>query len=371
MPTNRPGNGFTLVELLVAMTVTLIITGAVVGLLTGGQAAFRREPEVADLQQNLRSAMDIIMRDVSGAGGGVPTTITRPGNTAVSGVWIQVFTRGYNSSGALDRPQGGGEQTDALAFFTSNSDCGAESVCGYDEAAGELFTDNNYSCVKDNSIPIFVITDGTGRQTWTARQVTLTPNESGCASGNHAKISFPAGGGSAEINAANDLCNAATVVGTARGLATCEPAAMLAGAEVIDYRITLGADGVPNLERRSSASLSGTWPNSFQVIARGIEDLQVEYQISGDPAVWPAPSTLRWVVEPPEIVVNNYHTLVRAVRVTLAGRTGIGTGLSGVSQDAAGGQFVRSSLTSTAAVRTALQHASQQFFGSATQPTWN
>ena len=46
--------GFSLIELTVAMTVTLIITGAMFQLLTAGKSAFRREPELSDRQQNIR-----------------------------------------------------------------------------------------------------------------------------------------------------------------------------------------------------------------------------------------------------------------------------------------------------------------------------
>jgi len=39
----RPEDGFSLVELMVAMTVTLIVSAAIYGLLTSGSNAFRRE----------------------------------------------------------------------------------------------------------------------------------------------------------------------------------------------------------------------------------------------------------------------------------------------------------------------------------------
>ncbi len=45
--------GFSLVELMVAMVVTLIISGAVFQLVTAGQSAFRKEPALADRQQNI------------------------------------------------------------------------------------------------------------------------------------------------------------------------------------------------------------------------------------------------------------------------------------------------------------------------------
>jgi prepilin-type N-terminal cleavage/methylation domain-containing protein len=65
-------SGFSLIELTVAMVVTLIVTGAIYGLLAGGQSAFRREPELSDRQQNIRVAMDVIMKDIASAGAGHP-----------------------------------------------------------------------------------------------------------------------------------------------------------------------------------------------------------------------------------------------------------------------------------------------------------
>ncbi len=69
--------GFSLVELMVAITITVIVTGAIYGLVTAGGNAFRREPEIADRQQSIRVAMDSISRDVLVAGQGLPTV--RPG----------------------------------------------------------------------------------------------------------------------------------------------------------------------------------------------------------------------------------------------------------------------------------------------------
>ena len=83
----RQERGFSLVELMVAMTVTLIVSGAIYGLLTSGSNAFRREPELADRQQNIRVAMDLISRDVFNAGAALPT-------------FSQVFTRIDPAGGA-------------------------------------------------------------------------------------------------------------------------------------------------------------------------------------------------------------------------------------------------------------------------------
>ena len=90
--------GFSLIELTVAMTVTLIITGAMFQLLTAGKSAFRREPELSARQQNIRVAMDVISQDVYRAGQGLPE-------------FAQVFTRNLNGVGPMGS---GGAASDAL-----------------------------------------------------------------------------------------------------------------------------------------------------------------------------------------------------------------------------------------------------------------
>lgn len=64
--------GFTMIEVLISMTITVIVMGAVFGLLTRGQRSFEREPEVADLQQSARTALDRVSRDILQAGSGLP-----------------------------------------------------------------------------------------------------------------------------------------------------------------------------------------------------------------------------------------------------------------------------------------------------------
>src|SRR3989304_2688326 len=67
-----PAAGFTLVEVLISMLVTLIVMSAVFGLLSRGQSTFQREPEIADMQQTARAALDMVPRDALQAGAGLP-----------------------------------------------------------------------------------------------------------------------------------------------------------------------------------------------------------------------------------------------------------------------------------------------------------
>ena len=129
----RHERGFSLVELIVAMTVTLIVSSAIYGLLASGGNAFRREPEVADRQQNIRAAMDLVARDVFGAGAAMPT-------------FAQVFTRNdpagtcAGSLNSCGRPArwarlaaaargGDDENTDVLELVSADEQCSNLSLC--------------------------------------------------------------------------------------------------------------------------------------------------------------------------------------------------------------------------------------------------
>ena len=123
-------SGFSLIELTIALVVTLIITGAMYGLLAGGQSAFRREPELSDRQANIRVAMDLvaakmslgseIMKDIGNAGSGLPP-------------FAQVFTRNLDACAACNNggaPMGlGGVRTDELEMLTNDGSRDNEPLC--------------------------------------------------------------------------------------------------------------------------------------------------------------------------------------------------------------------------------------------------
>lgn len=65
-------SGFTLIEVLISILITLIVMASVFALLTRGQRSFQREPEIADLQQSARTVLDMVSRDILQAGAGLP-----------------------------------------------------------------------------------------------------------------------------------------------------------------------------------------------------------------------------------------------------------------------------------------------------------
>ena len=64
----RSEKGFSLIEMMVAMMITMIVMASVFTLLQKGQTTFQREPEVAEMNQNARYGLDMIVRDLTDAG---------------------------------------------------------------------------------------------------------------------------------------------------------------------------------------------------------------------------------------------------------------------------------------------------------------
>ena len=66
----RAHGGFTIVELLISMSIMMIVTGAVFTMLNPSQGIFETQPEVADVQQRLRVGVDTMQKDLVMAGAG-------------------------------------------------------------------------------------------------------------------------------------------------------------------------------------------------------------------------------------------------------------------------------------------------------------
>jgi prepilin-type N-terminal cleavage/methylation domain-containing protein len=70
--TSSKTRGFSLMELMAAMAIGLIITAAATQLFKSGMDATQLVTEQAEMQQNVRGALNLVARDVSMAGSGLP-----------------------------------------------------------------------------------------------------------------------------------------------------------------------------------------------------------------------------------------------------------------------------------------------------------
>lgn len=381
--------GFSLLEMLVAITVTLIIMGSVYGLIAQGQNAFGREPLVADRQQQIRLAMDRIQKDVVSAGLGL-------------GPYVQAFAPGLNGAGPIGvrvaaDPLMGGGMTDYLEIRSRATECApvrtaASAVPPQAVLSGEqlqtlepltpCFDPNGWN----QGWVHLVYPNGWSKFGWLSNMATLNQStfaggqpdgsqiDGGAASPAHVQCSrwFGNQNNSPSPNGAGcPVLPAAPIPApqpdeTVGGCLQCDPFAIQA-AELIRYQIGTDTDGVIGLFRSTTGGLDASSGNpvatnppgaAWQLVARGIEDLQVEYQTINAAGGW---------LDTPVLVNDSRVTgpgdIVQTVRVTLWSRVvgdraqpagTPGDGLSGESR-ALGNQVmaVRGSMTSRMAPRAA------------------
>jgi type II secretory pathway pseudopilin PulG len=301
---NNMPSGFSLVELTIAMLVTLIVSGAIFGLLAGGKTAFRREPELSDRQQNIRVAMDLIQKDIGNAGMQMSD-------------FVQAFTPGDGPQGAPAPPLNGlgplgpdGVNSDFLQIFGNTGECpeaqAEPTPTGVVVRMLELFP----NCYRLPGLVMLVGEPG-----------AVPPYSVGvaCPRGGGG----PGGGGDCgAVACANFPPGQAPNYNLPGGDQIPDPLAIMLPVQVVRYEIRVDADGVPNLWRSPQGNIAalgggnacgaaGGISDGWQLVAKGVEDLQVKYTMAdGTEADIPA-----------TVLENNYNTLVKEVRVTLTARS--------------------------------------------------
>lgn len=336
--------GFTLLELLMAMVVTLVVTGAMYGLVAQGGTSFRREPALMERQQQIRIAMDRIEEDVRGGGLGLGPT-------------VQAFGENLNGVGMLGvRVAGsatlGGGNSDYLEVRQQTPDCPQVRIDPVTPRNGDNYnsTDGWPACYPEPGWVLAFFPDGNAKWGWGHNQHGL----------NNAKFNFPPGqqpAGSQFTGVANLSCSLdLNVVGTCPAANQGE-AIYFAQQDRIRYQLANDTDGVPSLFRSVSGGFDSTTElfsnppgSAWQLVARGIEDFQVRYRVFAG-----------WVNTAPTIVANTAlarDNIVREIEITLWARApGIAAGQAPMagSSVAAGNRVnaVRGSLITSVAPRAA------------------
>lgn len=317
--------GFSLMELLVALVVTMIIAGGIYGLLFDSQRTFGREPAVSEQQQNARVALSLIEADAISAGAG-------------AGPFLQAFTDGLDNtitdSAGNASPQSVinlGQRADALELRAAVDECPSVEFCsgpmgppGDNYRAREALP----ACM---SVPgPVLITDNSGHSYTRWACVPFVPSTS-CSGGASPlnQVDFLALGSLGCTTPGVDCNNG----GNPRA-SLAEPAWMTA-INKVRYEVRMAADGVPSLWRSPTggsallAAGAGCQPapaarDDWRLVARGIEDLQVRYR-RGDtpPNVWletPGAVACQEAVACAAVTPAEYLTIVREVEVRISAR---------------------------------------------------
>ena len=70
MHPRRAEAGFSIIEMLIATAIMMVVTAATFGLMNPAQGMFAAQPEVSDMQQRLRIAVETLKKDLLMAGAG-------------------------------------------------------------------------------------------------------------------------------------------------------------------------------------------------------------------------------------------------------------------------------------------------------------
>jgi len=98
-PSPESDSGFTLIELLIAMAVGLVLLGAMYGVFTMHNKIFTNQEQIAEMQQNARAAMDMMIREIRMAG----YDPTGTANAAITDADVGsiIFTQDLDGDGSL------------------------------------------------------------------------------------------------------------------------------------------------------------------------------------------------------------------------------------------------------------------------------
>ena len=347
--------GFSMVELLVAMVITLMISGAIFGLLTGGQNAFRREPEMTDRQQSIRIAMDLIKRDVAGAGAGMVP-------------FVQAFTNGLDAAGGAPSSTQtagaiSGAATDVLQLLSASGQCPSATLAAAPASASDATWSSNDtlpSCFPDSGAPNAFLYLGSGSASERGAYGVRMGKADVAATVNPFQIVLA---GTANLNpTAGTSAGFCEKIGATTGVTPSCTVVM--PVDVVRYQIAADPDDptLPALWRSRTGTFDSTGTNvggpaagngNWEVIARGIEDMQVEYFRNGAWSTTPGDVFCDAPCATP--VAADFNRVVRQVRVTLSARA-TGRGRIQGQRTAAGGAAtaIRGQLQSVMTPRAAL-----------------
>jgi prepilin-type N-terminal cleavage/methylation domain-containing protein len=345
-PGSNRERGFSLLELMVALVVTMIISGAVFGLMAQGQGTFQREPGRSERQQQIRIAMDRIQKDVLMGGAGL-------------GPLVQAFGPNLDAVGALGVTAG--ENSDFLEIRLQTPDCPSVLIDPANPRNGSNYNSASSwpDCYPEPGWVLAFFPDGNAKWGWGHNQ----------HGGGNQKFNFPPGQqptGSQMEGVANLSCSVdLNVVGAPCPAGNEGEAIFFAQMDMYRYQIANDTDGTPSLFRSSTGGFDGATEafsnppgTAWQLIARGIEDMQVRYRVApglcgGDASGWRTTA--------PIIIANaavaysgasDDECIVREVEVTLWARVvGDSTSTDGATTAANGVTAIRGSMMTTVSPR--------------------
>jgi prepilin-type N-terminal cleavage/methylation domain-containing protein len=339
----RTDRGFSLIEITIAVALTLIVMAGVFGLLQRGQASFRREPEITDLNQSARNGLDMMARDLTLAGYKTPATTAilwanggglNPDQITIVYSDPDVPTAepvkcGGAGGGGGQAGGGGGQGGGGQGGGGPCNTIGQSSVLNVDPNTMDPRLDDPTQAYKNGQILFAFETadcNGDGQIGMIPFQLTQPPRMTNA-------------GGTDTLNLNHNPSGNAGLNPPGGFNGEVHPDCAIIGVfRVIQYRVNpLPPTPNPNLERRD-LSLAEPWI----AVSRNIENLQIQYAVG----------TGNVFVDVPAQPTSDPATWINRVQVTIGGRTeslNLEGGSQGVFQ--ASDTHVRRSFSTTVSLR--------------------
>jgi prepilin-type N-terminal cleavage/methylation domain-containing protein len=329
--------GFSLVEVLVAMLITGIVMAAVFLLLQRGQNTFNREPEVAEMNQSARAGLDRIGRDLAQAGYQTPAAMAvlwqDGGGIFPDQVTIVYADQDVPISRPLQCSGGGGPCGTIENSSVVNVDPTTFSPALYDASKGmDTEAEDRVEGAYADGMVLFAIEtsdcNGDGQIGAVPFEVTQDPLVTSAGGSPTLNINHNPGQGVSDIN----------LPGGFNG-SVHQDCAVIGLFHVIQYRVNPPPPTRnPMLERRDLA-LNANWV----AVSNNIENLQVQYAVGTSDIFVDAPATP---------LGDDPNTWITRVKVTVAGRSET-TNLEGATQGvfAAEDTHLRNAFSTTVTLR--------------------
>jgi type II secretory pathway pseudopilin PulG len=353
---DRRDHGFSLIEIVIALLITMVVTTSLFLLLQKGQETFRREPEISDMNGNARAGLDQLSRDLAIAGFNAPATLavmwSDGGAASPDGVTV-VYA---DTEVPVSRP--------GPCVADDGGACpsvGASTVLVLDPAS---FSPQppDYSLTYMEGTVLIALQGPNGDPDCDVVPpglVSVLVTERPKCTGSGGSTNGPSGCATLEVN-----------VDPSRGIGAIDAppgfdndvrleCATVGVFHIVQYRVfrTPPTAG-PSLERRDAA-LGESWTP----VAANIENLQVQYAQGIAEVFDDAPGKLP--------MGNDPDSWITRVRISIDGRTA-STDLKGATAGvlAAGEPYLRRNFTTTVSLRNQLTQAQQKAFELGL-PGWN
>lgn len=258
MESRKHSHGFTLVEMMVTMVIMGVVIAAVYSTFVNTQRQAYTQEEVVEVQQNLRAALDVLVRDIRMA-----EFLTPSDQTALVNVPSQMLDDSNDDGDYEDT-----DERPLLSIVSATSMHGYARIEGATVNGGDLELDVAVSTMQQ-------FADGDSARVFDAINLSTVTNVfpvNGTPSGDKVVLDISGGGYTAGSVEEGDLL-VRLPAGVANGDFPLQ----------VDYQLADNASGDPNMNdlQRRVVDMDGNVIQSFQLIASNISGLSLTYLDDG------------------------------------------------------------------------------------------